>query len=329
MALRVGLALGLLAYVLITNREQIAGVLARRPDLRLFGLAFGLYFGGVLLAFLRWFLLVRSLDLPFRLRDAYRLGLIGALFNFVIPGAVGGDFVKAAYLCRMQGKRTGPIASVVVDRIVGLLGLFLLACAAGTLGWSSLDGPVRRLVALAWICAGGTALVLVLGFLPIRLLPRGSKLGAELGAVGAAYRNRFGVVVLGTGMACVTHTLNVLAFAVLGRALFPTVASLTEQFLIVPLVLFSTGVPLPFGALGVSEQVSARLFLLAENTGGAVTMLSFRLLQLGAAILGALVYLANQAQVRELTEAAEHLDEELSEPAPDQDGAIVPVGGEL
>ncbi len=121
-----------------TNREQLAGVLAQRHDGRLFVLAFGLYMTGVLLAFLRWYLLVRALGLPFRLKDAYRLGFIGMLFNFVIPGAVGGDFVKAAYLCREQGTRTGPIASVVVDRIVGLLGLFLLACVGGNGG---LVGP--------------------------------------------------------------------------------------------------------------------------------------------------------------------------------------------
>ncbi len=41
-------------------------------------------------------------------------------------------------------------------------------------------------------------------------------------------------------------------------------------------------------------------------------MMSFRLLQLGGAVLGACVYLANQSQVKALTAEAEHLDEELA-----------------
>ena len=52
------------------------------------------------------------------------LGFIGVVFNLVIPGAVGGDLIKAAYLVRMHIKKTQAIASMVIDRIVGLLALF-------------------------------------------------------------------------------------------------------------------------------------------------------------------------------------------------------------
>ena len=74
------------------------------------------------------------------------------------------------------------------------------------------------------------------------------------------------------------------------------------------------------GALGVSEQVSQRLFGLATYAGGAVAMMAFRLLQLGGAILGAGVYLANSSQVRQLTEEAEHIDEELIAGPDEPDG---------
>ena len=40
------------------------------------------------------------------LRDAMRLGFIGNVFNLVIPGAVGGDIVKGAFLCREQARKT-------------------------------------------------------------------------------------------------------------------------------------------------------------------------------------------------------------------------------
>lgn len=319
-AVRVALGLGLLALAIWLNRGQLQSVLSRHVDSRLFLLAFACYMGGMLLAYGRWFFLVRAVGLPFTLKDAVRLGLIGTLFNFVIPGAIGGDFVRAAYLCREQSRRMEPIASVLVDRLTGLLGLFLLASVAGTSAWGDLGGRPRRLVTAAWIASGVTSLVLAAAFLP-SLGRRGShtpgkpkrfaRLRAELGAVGSSYRAHFLVVVLGVFGGMLTHSLNVLAFHFVSQALFPVVPTLAQDFLIVPLVLFSTAVPLPFGGLGVSEHVSGQLFRLASANTGAVAMMGFRILQLGAALIGGFVYLVNQSQVRTLAETAAHLKDEL------------------
>ena len=87
------------------NRSALADVMSRRPAAAPFAAALALYLGGVILAFLRWYLLVRAQDLPFRLRDAMRLGWIGMLFNIVIPGAVGGDVVKAVVVRTVKERR--------------------------------------------------------------------------------------------------------------------------------------------------------------------------------------------------------------------------------
>ena len=74
----------------------------------------------------------------------------------MIPGAVGGDLIKAAYLVRMRIKKTQAIASMVIDRILGLLGLFMLATIAGALVWSTAPPDVRRLIVAAWaVTVGG------------------------------------------------------------------------------------------------------------------------------------------------------------------------------
>ena len=64
------------------------------------------------------------LHLPFRLRDAFRLGFLAFLLNFVSVGAVGGDLFKAFFIARDQpGRRTEAVATVVVDRLVGFYAL--------------------------------------------------------------------------------------------------------------------------------------------------------------------------------------------------------------
>ncbi|HEX8202331.1 MAG TPA: lysylphosphatidylglycerol synthase transmembrane domain-containing protein [Isosphaeraceae bacterium] len=337
-ALKVALALALLTLALYVNRGQIVQVFRRPIAWRLFALGFVLDLLGVMLAYSRWFLMVRALGLPFRARDAARLGLIGTFFNVVIPGAIGGDFVKAAYLCREQpGRKTPAIASVVIDRLSSLLALFLLACGAGTLGWTHLDPPVRRLVVIAYVAAAVVGLILALTFSPaldqrlarrLRGRRRLALLLAELGATGSAYRRHPGVVALGVALGMATYSLHTIGFAAAGHALTPGAPDLGVHFLIVPLVLFSTAIPLPFGALGVSENVSDRLFRLVDYPGGVIAMLGFRTYVYTSAVLGAGVYLANLAQVRTLTATAAHLADDLQpEDVPTSESAVLPATG--
>ncbi|HEU5118915.1 MAG TPA: hypothetical protein VFT74_20150, partial [Isosphaeraceae bacterium] len=130
---------------------------------------------------------------------------------------------------------------------------------------------------------------------------------AELSAAGIAYRRRFDAIVLGAALASLTHLGNVVAFHLASLAMFPAreVPSFAQELMIVPLVLFSTAIPLPFGALGASEGVSGLLFRSVGFRGGAIAMLAFRLLQFGSAGLGAVVYLSNRGQVRQLKHQAE------------------------
>jgi len=326
---RILIALGLLGLAIWTNQDQLREVGQHSIRVSRFVLAFFIYFSGVVLAYFRWYLLVRAVGLSFRMRDAARLGLIGTLFNFVIPGAIGGDFVKAAFLCREQSKRAKPIASVIVDRIVGLIGLFLIAGIAGSLGWSRLEPPVRKLVTIAWVAAGVTTLLLGVAFLPLdRLRGKRSRKRAELAVVGESYRRHVGVVALGIVLGTVTHFLNVVAFFLVSEALFPVVPSLVDHLLIVPLVLFTTAVPLPFGALGVSEQVSFGLFRLASYSGGGVAMMGFRILQFGSALLGLGVYLADNREIRELQARAGGLESDPAQrgvPSPSAAAETVPA----
>lgn len=309
--LRVILAFGLLGLVIALNRDQVRSVLQRRPDAWRFAAAFGFYLTGLLLAFLRWYLLVRVLAMPFRVRDALRLGFIGTLFNLVIPGAVGGDVVKAAYLCREQARKAQAVATIVVDRILGLLGLFGLAGVAGLLAWGRLDSGAKRLVVIVWVLLGAGLAALAIATSPaLHRRPtrnaRKARRRAELGEAAAAYRGHPAALILALAMAATTHGLNVLAFSTADHAMFPAEApSLAEHCVIVPLVLFSTAIPLPLAALGLSEGVSASLFRLAHFRGGAVAMMGFRALQYVGAILAAFVYLPNRGRVRTLMSEAD------------------------
>jgi len=85
----------------------------------------------VTLTIVRWHWLMRAHDLPLADADALRLGFLGYLLNFVSFGAVGGDLFKAILAAReCHGRRTEAVATVILDRLIGLFIVFVLASVA-------------------------------------------------------------------------------------------------------------------------------------------------------------------------------------------------------
>ena len=316
----VGLAFALLAVVLWQDRAQAREVLGRGVDPGMLGLVLLISQLGLLITFFRWHLLVRVVEPGFTLRATMLLGFVGYVFNLVLPGAVGGDLIKASYLSRMHIRKTRAIATLVIDRVLGLLGLFVLAAIAGVLAWGAAAPGVRGLILSAWAALGLgiVGLVAVLARVPPRPLVgpvasghgRLAMLRSELGAMAATYRRRLDVVLAGLALSVLGHGLSVLVFFLIGRMLLSSrmTASLGEHFLMVPLTLFTMAVPLPLGALGVTEEVGRQLFKLVGHAGGSLAMIGLRLVMFVLGLEGACVYLANLDLVRALTRSAHHPD---------------------
>ena len=129
---KIGISAGIVAYLVANVRSDPSyRMLADQPkDWSLFAAAWALAMTAVSITLTRWFLLVRAIGLPFRLKDAFRLGFLGYLLNFISVGNVGGDLFKAVFIAREQhGRRTEAVATVIIDRMVGMYSLLLVATA--------------------------------------------------------------------------------------------------------------------------------------------------------------------------------------------------------
>lgn len=97
----------------------------------------------------------QGIVVPFR--QALRWTMIGAFFDLAMPSSNGGDFIKAGYVVGHvgAGMRTRAVMAVAFDRVIGLLGLFLLAALVSVIGWNVLkDLPARHLVVGISFAAG-------------------------------------------------------------------------------------------------------------------------------------------------------------------------------
>jgi glycosyltransferase 2 family protein len=342
--LKYGVGFGLLAYVIskywgeqTTVRKEVDGTetVITSPGLeQLLGgpIAFEwLLVAAVLMAsaaglqIYRWYLLVRALDLPFGVLDAYRLSLVGIFYNTFFPGSVGGDLLKAYFIAHAHPERKSrAVASVIIDRAFGLFGLILFVAVAGSIAWAAGDARLEANASLRWlvkvmagIAAGSVLAFLLLGLLPESRIDRFAgrlkslgKVGgslAEMWYAGITYRKRLRVVGIALVLSAVSHVALVSAFHCASRLFPPSnperdLATAVEHAVVAPIGFIVQAVPVSPGSVGVGEAAFAALYKMSDRpeTRGVVARLSLRIVEWLIALVGYIVFLTMRAEVREL-----------------------------
>jgi hypothetical protein len=345
-----GLGLGLLAWVIWrfwhvpsadgTEDFGLAGALHRPIHLAPLAVASCIFVVSVLITFIRWYLLVRAQGLPFTLANALRLGLIGFYLSSFLPGSIGGDIIKAACIAREQRRRTVAVATVLLDRGIGLCGLFWLVTLVGGVFWSGgyledlVKTPEAR-IPLETILLGAVALTaasiafwLLLGVLPrhraeifagrLSRIPRIGHSLAEFWRAVWMYRCRGRVVALALLLAMVGHVGFVLTFYFAARTLSSPgdIPSLGAHFLLVPVgMAIQAGFPAP-GGVGGGEAAYGFLYGLvaAGQAFGVLGSLVQRVIGWAVGLAGYIVYLRMRPSIPlARTDTSEILDVDNSE----------------
>lgn len=284
----------------------------------------------VLLTLVRWHYLVRALDLPLRWAEALRIGFLCYMFNLAPLGIVGGDVLKAWLLARRQhGRRAEAVATVVVDRAVGLYLLFVVASVAIFLtGFWRIPSPFVQ-----WTCKT-TLVATVLATLGVAslLLPdftrgKSTRWLAKIPQVGPPllrlvdavhmYRRRPAALGVSALMSIGVHSLFTLGIFMIAMSLYEDIPRLGAHFVISP-VGAATGV-LPI-AMGPFEYMLDRLYIFTPTGSGGtmalgqglVVAFGYRVATVLIAAVGACYYLTSRQEVAEALHEAE--EEPLPEP---------------
>ncbi|EKD70263.1 MAG: hypothetical protein ACD_46C00582G0001 [uncultured bacterium] len=121
----------------------------------------------------RWQLLnnVQSINLGFS--KIFISTYLGTAFNNLLPGSVGGDFVRAYYLFgKVPDRKSAIVLSILFDRITGLLGIFLTILLVG-ITHIGLFGNQHSLnlffISCALICLFVVAALIISFVLPARI----------------------------------------------------------------------------------------------------------------------------------------------------------------
>jgi uncharacterized protein (TIRG00374 family) len=278
-------------------------------------LGFSLALTAISISFVRWFVLVRVTGISFRLRDAFRLGFLGFLLNFVSVGSVGGDLFKAYFLAKEnRGQRAKAVASVLIDRLMGLYALLLVATTGFLL--SGLSEQSTELAMLARLVYMATALgafcmfgLLIPGFTNGKLtrtltnIPKLGGLAARLIAAVRIYRERWLALAISLVMSIAVQGLLATSVYLAASSLFEGVPTLGQHLIVVPVSLVVAAVPVSPAGLGTFEVALEELYKLlsgAAGPPGITVALVFRLMTIGVAAVGVCYYLASRREVKQL-----------------------------
>lgn len=313
-----------------SRKPEFTAILREPKDYRLIALASLLLFVGVLGTFVRWQLLVRALGFPFTLREGIRLGFLGYLFNFIAPGGVGGDIFKAVSVARQfHGRKAQAVATVFVDRIIGLYAIMLVASTA--ILWEGLAtselADVRRISIGTLLCTvvGGImlAMMLIPGFTSGRLsrrlaaLPRVGRIFAQLLDAVRLYREQMPTIFLALFISFGVHVSSVGCYYLLGKSFPGASPTIGEHFVIVPLAMVVGALPITPNGLGTFELAVETLFpmMSTEHVAGErglIVSLFYRLITIGIALIGVVLYFVSRRDVAAALHEAE-ADEEIDE----------------
>lgn len=129
LCLKIGVTVIIVWYLFYSRRltVDIFSQILNPVHLPLLLLSGAAYIVSQLLAAYRLSLLLRMVDLRLPYLNVFKLTMIGNFFNIVIPGMVGGDIVKGAYLFKSEEVRHGRSSGIVLmDRVMGFLALLFI-----------------------------------------------------------------------------------------------------------------------------------------------------------------------------------------------------------
>jgi uncharacterized membrane protein YbhN (UPF0104 family) len=266
---RLGLILRVLgtlaALVWIATRVDLAA--AEHAIARISPLAFvaaaALVAGNVVAGAVRWRVLMHAYGatrIP-GLAALVRLYFVAFFYNNYLPGAVAGDVARGVVTRdAFEESATGALAVVLVERALGLFGLFALLAV----GLITSAGTLDRGALWWWTVVGGTGSLALVAAIPLartigaRLPERPAIIGKLAGiARKLPALRRGGPFVVAAALSVATQALIAVAGWVLLAQLAPI--GLAASLLVVPLAAATAFLPITVGGAGAREAVYVAL----------------------------------------------------------------------
>jgi len=260
---------------------------------------FILFFNYVFLLF-RWQMLLKAAKVHLPLKRVIISSAGGHFFNLFLPSTIGGDLVRSIYLSLHTKKPREIVATVLLDRFSGYIGLVIVALLAVLLGWKLIQEK-SILLCIAIITAICAALLLIL-FNPFiyvkinRLLhsPRAGRIRSyirDLHREMHIFRHHKDIMMDNLILSLLVQIIWPLVNYIIALSLGIKI-NIAYFFIFIPIVSAITMLPISIGGLGLRDAMTIYFFTkagMAKDLAFAMSLLSFSFLSIYG-IIGGIIY---------------------------------------
>lgn len=299
-ALRLGISAALLVFLF--RQVDLKGLLEIIAGADKMLLAAGFFFYFLLYAFclFRWDMLLRAADIRLPLGRVVISFAGGTFFNLFLPSSIGGDFMRSLDLAAHTRKAKEVVATVLLDRLSGYVGMVAVCLCALALGWRLIeDGSVYLVVAILAVLLIAILAVLFNNFL-YNWISRA--LGASQGGrIRQAlkdlhqeiylFRGRRKAVAYNLLLSLLVQVASPLSYYFIGLSLGIKV-NMMYYFVFMPVIGAITLLPISIGGLGLRDATTIYFFAKAgvpRDLSFAMSLISFLFIIIHGAA-GGLIY---------------------------------------
>ncbi len=272
--LKIVVSVGLIAFVF--SRIHITQVLAQLGCAQplLFVLALAFFILAIVVNGAKWQVLLRAQGVRVPFAAVLRFIFVGFFFNLFLPADVGCDVMRGFSLARYTDRAADAAVSVIVDRVIGLMGYMFTAVVAAVIAVNFTGHTELQKVEWVAVVALG---VLALGFgmlisrrlrlliarlFEISFLAPLRPLWGRISDAFGAYRFRYKSLLLAfavglVGIVCTTVVNWFLSQSMGGLMSFEAIS------LFNPLIALVQTVPVSIGGIGVNQTAYPFFYSLA------------------------------------------------------------------
>jgi len=252
----------------------------------------------------RWHYLNNALGITVARLATLRIFMFSLLMGQVLPASIGADATRAFLIQRHSGSWKAALASVVLDRLIGLavLAAIIVAGLPRLLtGWQSASLAELVGASAVILLAGSAAAIMVMAW-AIRLVqrwPAMARIAPIMEAAAATFTAPSRMATL-LALSVVNHGCSILTMYVLAKGLGANLA-LAAAVVFVPLILLASAVPISIAGWGVRE--GAALILLGQaglsDAQALAVSVAYGAITLLPALIGGLIWLVgNDSAIR-------------------------------
>lgn len=265
--LRIVVGVGLIIFLFW--RFDINKVLqhVRSMDIRYLVYALVIYFVFIIIAAWRWQVLLNHKNFQIPFGRTMIIYFISLFFNNLLPTTVGGDVMRVLYI--MKDRKTEALATILVDRILGFVGLFIFAFFAvlyplihkqQTEFLPVIIIGLIIIVLITYVFFSARAYAV---FSPVihklEIFGLGERLN-RLHEAGTDFGGAWGLIILCIIQSIIIQSILAIVPFLVMKSLGNFNVGLLPFFIYIPIINVISMIPISIGALGVRENSYVLLF---------------------------------------------------------------------